>query len=60
MPCPTCESKHPHLHPAVQVGGEVQLCADAFHLRVTPQNTPELIAEVVRDMPLYHPSRSQS
>ena len=36
--CPTCGSRQPHLHPAVQVGGEVELCTDGFHLRQTPQN----------------------
>lgn len=43
--CPTCDSPRPHLHPAMQFEGEVQPCRDAFHLRVTPSNTPERIAE---------------
>lgn len=46
MGCPTCTSPAPHLHPAIQHEGEVQPCRDEFHLRVTPQNTPERIAEV--------------
>ena len=46
--CPTCTSPQPHLHPAVQVEGEVETCADAFHLRPTPQNKPEYIAMVER------------
>lgn len=29
--CPTCDSPRPHLHPAVQYEGEVQLCRDAWH-----------------------------
>jgi len=29
--CPTCGSVAPHKHPAVQVGGEVQLCPDLWH-----------------------------
>lgn len=44
--CPTCDSPSPHLHPAVQHEGEVQLCHDAFHQRVTPENGPEKIAEI--------------
>ena len=36
--CPTCDSPAPHLHPAVQYEGEVQLCRDAWHLQITNQN----------------------
>ena len=46
MKCPTCNSPAPHLHPAVQVGGEVETCIDGFHLEATSQNTPSIIAEV--------------
>lgn len=46
--CPTCGSPHPHLHPAVQFEGEVQLCADVFHLRLTPENTAEAIVRARR------------
>lgn len=35
--CPTCDSPAPHLHPAVQHEGEVQVCRDAFHDRATPE-----------------------
>ncbi len=31
--CPTCASPKPRLHPAVQHGGEVEICKDAFHSR---------------------------
>lgn len=41
--CPTCQSPAPHLHPAVQHGGECQVCKDPFHCRVTASNTPERI-----------------
>lgn len=34
------------MHPAVQYGGEVELCTDEFHLRPTNQNTPDRIASV--------------
>lgn len=43
--CPTCGSPAPERHPAVQHEGEVQPCRDPFHLTVTPENTPERIAE---------------
>ena len=46
MKCPTCDSPAPHLHPSVQVGGEVSLCPDPFHEQVTPSNTKERIARV--------------
>jgi hypothetical protein len=42
--CQTCDSPAPHLRPAVQHGGEVQVCRDRFHSKITPQNTPERIA----------------
>lgn len=44
--CPTCGANAPHLHPAVQFEGEVEVCSDAFHLVPTPQNTSEFIAAV--------------
>lgn len=45
--CPTCKSTAPHLHPAAQHGGEVEFCADSFHLTPTPQNKPEYIRGVI-------------
>lgn len=44
--CKVCGSKQPHLHPAMQFGGEVELCTDAFHLQPTNQNRPEYIEAV--------------
>jgi hypothetical protein len=46
--CKTCGSTAPHMHPAVQHEGEVEVCADRFHLTETPQNKPEYIAAVRR------------
>lgn len=48
MPCQTCTSPQPHLHPAIQSGGEVQPCRDAFHRQVTNQNTSDKVAELDR------------
>lgn len=48
MNCPRCDSPAPHLHPAVQCGGEVSPCAHSFHERLTPENTPGKIAETQR------------
>lgn len=44
--CQRCNSPAPHLHPAVQYEGEVQPCTDDYHRQVTPQNTPERIADM--------------
>lgn len=44
--CPRCDSPVPHLHPAVQYEGEVELCTHAFHLTPTNQNRPEWIENV--------------
>lgn len=54
--CPTCGSHAPHLHPAVQHEGEVQPCGDAFHLTVTPENTPERIAKMQETIARITPS----
>ena len=51
--CPSCTSNAPHLHPAVQHGGEVEMCTDEFHLRPTPQNTGAHIALVRATRALY-------
>jgi hypothetical protein len=44
--CPTCLSPAPHLHPAVQFEGEVNLCPDVYHLTLTPSNTIQRISAV--------------
>lgn len=44
--CPRCKSPAPHLHPAVQFEGEVEVCSHEFHLTPTPQNLPGYIAKV--------------
>jgi len=44
--CPNCDSPAPHLHPAVQSEGEVEICTHDFHLTPTPQNTAEYIEGV--------------
>jgi len=46
--CSSCDSPAPHLHPAMQFEGEVEVCADDFHLAETPQNTSQYI-EAVRE-----------
>lgn len=48
MKCQTCGSPKPHLHPAVQHEGEVEVCADAFHLQPTNQNRADYIKAVER------------
>lgn len=45
--CPKCDSPAPHLHPAVQCEGEIELCTDDFHLTPTNQNRQELIEDVL-------------
>lgn len=46
--CPRCNSAHPHLHPAVQFEGEVEVCTHDFHLTPTSQNTPQILAAVLK------------
>ena len=45
--CQKCGSRHPHLHPSVQSGGEVELCTNDFHLTPTNQNKHEYIKAVI-------------
>lgn len=35
--CPACDSPAPELHPAVQCGGEVQVCANPWHAPAAPK-----------------------
>ena len=44
--CPACDSPRPHLHPAVQCGGEVELCTHDFHLTPTNLNRQSYISAV--------------
>ena len=44
--CPTCSSPRPERHPAVQYGGDVEICVDPFHLQETPANPPRYRALV--------------
>lgn len=45
--CPKCNSPSPERHPAVQHEGEVEICADDYHLIPTNQNAPAHIARVL-------------
>jgi hypothetical protein len=45
--CPTCNSRDPHLHPAVAFEGETEICVDDFHMIRTAQNRPEYILAVI-------------
>jgi hypothetical protein len=48
--CPTCESPAPAMHPAMQVGGEVQPCRDAWHCTErSPVNLREAITAAVTE-----------
>lgn len=44
--CPACDSPNPESHPAVQLGGEVEVCPDDYHLTPTNKNKAAYIAEV--------------
>lgn len=57
--CPTCTSPSPERHPAVQHGGEVELCVDDFHLRPTNQNPPEYIAAVMAKRAALNPTTTE-
>ncbi len=46
--CPRCNSPQPHLHPAVQFEGEVEICTHRFHLTLTNQNDQTAINRVLR------------
>ena len=46
--CPRCTSPHPHLHPSVQIEGEVEICTHDFHLTQTPQNASSFIEAVLQ------------
>lgn len=46
-PCPRCGSPEPHLHPAVQIEGEVEICTDDFHLIRTNRTRQSYIDSVL-------------
>ena len=46
---PTCKSNAPHMHPAMQHEGEVEICVDEFHLFPTNQNRPQFIDAVMEN-----------
>lgn len=45
--CPACGSQYPERHPAMNYGGEVELCTHDFHLTPTHSNRPEYIQVVL-------------
>jgi len=46
--CKKCNSPQPHMHPAMQRGGEVEICTEDFHLQETIQNLPEYKQAVLK------------
>ncbi len=48
--CPTCQSPSPILHPAMQSEGEVELCHDAWHLRVTSENAEAKVRGTIAEL----------
>ena len=45
--CPRCNSRDPHLHPAMSFEGEVEVCTHDYHLIPTAQNTEKHRAAVI-------------
>lgn len=45
--CPRCNSPSPERHPAVQFGGEVQICPHSYH--ATAAGIMPAIREVIRE-----------
>jgi hypothetical protein len=41
--CPTCNSPSPELHPAMQHGGEIQLCGDVWH---SPKGVHQIVCDI--------------
>lgn len=46
--CPRCDSPQPHLHPAVQHEGEVQLCDHPWHASTEQGRRALMLSDAVK------------